>query len=113
MFYASTCQAQCLRWQKWNYNVLCFPIKEEYRAAPPSSPIRRSCYGCWCGLISSHGRTTLSEFALKILLFISIAKDKPAYNVEYFVIFCKRKMIVSLVFLPHHDCQPHGERDIY
>ena len=79
----------------------------------PSSPIRRSCYGCWCGLISSHGRTTLSEFALKILLFISIAKDKPAYNVEYFVIFCKRKMIVSLVFLPHHDCRPHGERDLY
>ena len=34
MFYASTCQAQCLWWQKWNYNVLCFLIKEEYRAAP-------------------------------------------------------------------------------
>ena len=69
-------------------------------------------YGLLYGLYMSS-RAKASEFALKILLFISIAKDKPAYNVEYFVIFCKRKMIVSLVFLPHHDCRPHGERDLY
>ena len=45
-----------------------------------------------------------SESALKFCyLHCSITKDKPAYNVEYFAIFCERNMMVSLVFLPHHD----------